>query len=188
MLLKTTVVVLTYLQWKLELEGIAVGWVLWCFKSLGLKNCTINTIIKQINKCSMECSFCIWLARNNNAWSTKEIDLSLKAPVDPLVYQNPPSTPSKAYSLKFNSPLSVGFINKENTCYANAILQTLSVLPSLWNRAPSGSSSLSPLLKLITLNMKINSRSSKLVDPSNVLWNVTRKIAESHHTPLNLNS
>ena len=79
----------------------------------------------------MECDFCIWLARINKAWSTKEMDLSLKTPEDPLVYQNPTSTPSKANSLKINSPLPVGFINKGNTCYANAILQTLIVLPGM---------------------------------------------------------
>ena len=94
----------------------------------------------------MECSFCIWLARNNKAWSTKEIDLSLKTPEDPLVHQNSPSTPSKASSLKINSPLPVGIINKGNTCYINAIPQTLSALPWLWNRVPSESPSLSPLL------------------------------------------
>ena len=98
--------------------------VLCCFKSLGLKNCTINTTIKQISKCSIECSFWIWLARNNRAWSTKKIDLSLKTPEDPLVYQNPLSTPSKANSLKINSPLPVCFINKEHTCYKNDILTT----------------------------------------------------------------
>ena len=136
----------------------------------------------------MECSFCIWLARNNKAWSTKEIDLSLKTPEDPLVYQNLSSTPSKASSLKINSPLPVGFINKGNTCYANAILQTLSVFPSLWNRVPSESPSLSPLLKSITLNMKIKSRSNKPVDPSNFLWALTRKISESRHAPFNFNS
>ena len=162
--------------------------VLCCFKSLGLRNRTINTTIKQISKCSMECSFCIWLARNNKAWSTKEIDLSLKTPEDPLVYQNLSSTPSKASSLKINSPLPVGFINKGNTCYANAILQTLSVFPSLWNRVPSESPSLSPLLKSITLNMKIKSRSNKPVDPSNFLWALTRKISESRHAPFNFNS
>ena len=106
----------------------------------------------------------IWLAANNKAWSTKETDLSLKTPEDPLVYQNPTSTPPKANSLKINSPLPVGFINKGNTCYANAILLTLTVLPLLWNRVQSESSSLSPLLKSITLNMKIKSRSNKPVD------------------------
>ena len=113
--------------------------VLYCFKSIGLKNRTIDTTIKQISKCLMKCFFCIWLARNNKACSTKEIDLSWKTPEDPLVYQNPSSTPSKASSLKINSPLPVGFINKGNTCYTNAILLTLSILPSLWTRVPSES-------------------------------------------------
>ena len=118
--------------------------VLCCLKSLGLKNRTINITRKQISTCSMECSFCIWLAINNKAWSTEKIDIS-------LTYRQPPA---KASSLKINSPLPVGFINKGNTCYVNAILQTLSVLPSLWNRLPSESPSLSPLLKSITLTWK----------------------------------
>ena len=160
-------------NWSVDLFAVEVGArgycsrsAICCFKSLGLKNRTINTTIKSLSKCSVECSFCIWLARNK-AWSTKEIDLSLKTPEDPLVYQNLLSTPSKARSLKMNSPLPADFINKGKTCYANAILQTLSVLPSPWNRVPSESPSLSPLLKSITLNMKIKSSSNKPVDSSN---------------------
>ena len=110
-------------SWSVDLFAVEVGAkrycsrsVLCCSKSLGWKNCIMNTTIKQISKCSMECFFCIWLARSNKAWSTKEIDLSLKTPQDPLVYQNPLSTPSKASLLKINSPLPVGFINKGNTC------------------------------------------------------------------------
>ena len=134
----------------------------------------------------MECSFCIWLARNNKAWSYKEIDLSLKTPEDPLVHQNPLSTTSKTNPLKTNSPLPVGFINKRKTCYANAILQVLSVLPSLWIRVPSASSSLFRLLKSIILDMKIKSRSNKPVDPSNFLWALSCKISGSRHAPFNL--
>ena len=133
--------------------------------------------------------FLLYLAgQTQNAWSTKEINLSLNTPEDPLLYQNPPSTPSKASSLKINSPLPVGFINKGNTCYTNTILQILNVLPSLWNRVLSESPSLSPLLKSITLNMKIKSRSNKPVDPSNFLWALTHKMLESRHTPFNFNS
>ena len=76
----------------------------------------------QLSKCSMECSFCIWLARNNKAWCSKELDFSFKTSEDSLVHQNPPSTTSKINSLETNSPFPVGFINKENTYYANAIL------------------------------------------------------------------
>ena len=175
--------------WSVDLfavEVIARGYcsrsVLCCFKSLGLGNRTINTTMKQISKCSMECSFCIWLARNNKAWSIKEIDLSLKTSQDPLVYRNLLSTPSKASSLKINLSLSIGFINTGNTCYANVILQTLSVFLSLWNRVPSESPSWLPLLKSITLNIKIKSRSNKPVDRSNFLWALTRNISESSCT------
>ena len=34
---------------------------------------------------------------------------------------------------KGNSICPIGFIKKGNTCYANSILQVLSVLPMLWN-------------------------------------------------------
>ena len=52
--------------WNVDLFAVEVGAggyrtrsVLCCFKSLGLRNRTINTTIKQLNKCSMECSFCV---------------------------------------------------------------------------------------------------------------------------------
>ena len=149
MSLKTTVGMLTYYLFAVEVGagGYCFKSVLCCFKSLRLRNHTINTTMKQLSKWLMECSFCIWLARNNKAWSFKEIDLFLKTPEDPLVHQNPPSTTSKTKSLKINPPLPVSFINKGNTCYLNAIQQALSVLPSLWSRVPSESSSMSPLLK-----------------------------------------
>ena len=58
----------------------------------------------------------------------------------------------------------VGFINKGNTCYANSVLQILSVIPTLWNRVPSA-----PMLRAIGLNMTIKKNSSKGVVPSNFL-------------------
>ena len=79
-------------------------------------------------------------------------------------------------------------MNKGNTSYANAILQTLSVFPLLWNRVPSESPSLSALLKSSTLNMKIKSRSNEPIDASNFLWVLIRKISESRHAPFNFNS
>ena len=61
----------------------------------------------------------------------------------------------------------VGFINKGNTCYANSILQVLIVVPNLWNRVPSESNTLSPMLRAISLNMAVKKNSTKPVDPSN---------------------
>ena len=129
--------------WKVDLFAVEVGAkgyssrsVLCCFKRLGHRNHTVDNTTKQLNKCSMECSFCIWPARNNKAWPSKEIDLALKTPEDPLVHLNSPSTTSETNPMRTNSPLPVGFVNKGNICYTNAILQAMNVLPSLWNRVP----------------------------------------------------
>ena len=62
--------------WCLELFAVEVGargyWsrsVLCCFKKLGFNNELIRNTIKKGSKSSMECSFCIWLARNNKEWT-----------------------------------------------------------------------------------------------------------------------
>ena len=46
----------------------------------------------------------------------------------------------------------------------------LSVVPNLWNRVPSESNTLSPMLRAISLNMAVKKDSTKPVDPSNYLW------------------
>ena len=56
----------------------------------------------------MECSFCILQAKSNKAWSSEEIDISLKTPEDPLLRQNLHSIVFKTNSLKINSSLPVG--------------------------------------------------------------------------------
>ena len=132
----------------------------------------------------MECSICIRLARNNKAGSFKEIDLSRRSTCSPKSTVN--HLQNKFFET--NPPLPVSFVNKGNTCYANTILQALSVLQSLWIRVTSESSSLSPLPKSITQNMKIKSRSNKPVDPPNVFWALSHKISESCHAPFNFNS
>ena len=62
--------------WCVELFAVEVGArgycsrsVLCCFKKLGFNNKLIKNTIKKLSKSSMECSFCIWLARNNKEWT-----------------------------------------------------------------------------------------------------------------------
>ena len=82
----------------------------------------------------------------------------------------------------------VGFINKGNTCYANSILQILSVIPTLWNRVPSKSNTLSPMLRAISRNMAIKKNSNKPVDPSNFLWALKHKLSNLRGVPLDFNT
>ena len=62
--------------WCVELFPVEVGArgycsksVLCCFKKLGFNNTRIRNTVKKLSKSSMECSFCIWLARNNKHWN-----------------------------------------------------------------------------------------------------------------------
>ena len=82
----------------------------------------------------------------------------------------------------------VGFINKGNTCYANSILQILSVVPNLWSRVPSESNTLSPMLQAISLNMAVKKNSTKPVDPSNFLWAFKRKLSIIRGVPFDFNT
>ena len=163
--------------WCVELYAVEFGArgycsksVLCCFKKLGFSNTPLRKTIKKLSKSSMECSFCIWLARNNKDWTPSPTSYHLNDPSKETC-----NSPSSLSSLKQTiKPVSnakstrpVGFINKGNTCYANSILQVLSVVPNLWNRFPSESNTLSSMLWAISLNMAIKKNSTKPVDPSN---------------------
>ena len=184
--------------WCVELFAVEVGArgycsksVLCCFKKLGFSNTLIRNTIKKLSKSSMECLFCIWLARNNKDWTPSTANCHLNDPSKETC-----NSPSSLSSLKQTiKPVSnakstrpVGFINKGNTCYANSILQVLSVVPNLWNRVPSESNTLSPMLRAISLNMAVKKNSTKPVDPSNFLWALKRKLSIIRGVPFNFNT
>ena len=126
----------------------------------------------------MECSFCIWIARNSKTWDTNQETnrpLVQMGPVLSKAKQNvtPPKKELKQQKALV-SPTATktpkGFINKDNTCYANSILQALSVLPLIWCKVPSETSCIPPLLKSISLNMTMKEHSKRsAIDPSNFL-------------------
>ena len=138
----------------------------------------------------MECSFCIWLARNNKEWtpaancklnnSSKETDNSQFSMSS---FKQTTKPESNAKSLR-----PVGFISKGNTCYANSILQILSVILTLWSRVPSESNTLFPMLRVISLNMAIKKNSNKPVDPSNFLWALKRQLSNIKEVPFDFNT
>ena len=196
--------------WYCDLFTIEVGargycsrYVTTCLKRLGFCNNLAFASAKKLGEISMRASFCIWVARNSKVWSP-DIDLiqtkhppvkkekstpdSLKKSTPPL--SEPPKSPARTEPPKSNeaSTYHAGFINKGNTCYANSILQVLSVIPALWSQLPSESSHLSPLVKSISLNMSLIKRSSSPIDPSNFLRALERNITLSRGTAFNFNS
>ena len=175
--------------WCVKLFAVEVGaraycskYVLCCFKKLGFSNPLIRNTTKKISKSSMECSFCIWLARNNCNLN----DPSKETCNSPFSLSSLKQTIKPVSNTKSTHP--VGFINKGNTCYANSILQVLSVVPNLWNRVPSESNTLSPMLRAISLNMAVKKNSTKPVDPSNFLWALKRKLSIIRGVPFDFNT
>ena len=184
--------------WCVELFAVEVGArgycsksVLCCFEKLGFSNTLIRNTIKKLRKSSLECSFCIWLARNNKDWTPSTANCHLNDPSKETC-----NSPSSLSSLKQTiKPVSnaksthpVGFINKGNACYANSILQVLSVVPNLWNRVPSESNTILPMLLAISFNMTAKKNSTKPVDPSNFLWALKRKLSIIRGVSLNFNT
>ena len=88
--------------WCVELFVVEVGSrgycsisVLCCFKKLGFSNTLTRNTIKKLSKSSMECSFCIWLARNNKDWTPSTANCHLNDPSKETC-----NSPSSVSSLK----------------------------------------------------------------------------------------
>ena len=148
-----------------------------CLRNLGFGNKNSLSLAKVLSRTSMEASFCIWLARDNHNWAETNVCLKQslsKHQKDPTLpklssHKTPAPVNSQVSSQPKGKQLSAlhqGFVNKGNTCYANAILQTISVLETFWRQRVSENMLFSPLVKALILNMNILSRSSKSIDPS----------------------
>ena len=175
---------------KVGARGYCAKSVLCYFKKLGFNNTCIRNTKKKLSKYSMECSFCIWLARNNKHWNLaancKPNDPSKETCNSPTYLSSPKQTNKSVSNIKSVRP--VGFINKGNTYYANSILQILSVVRNLWGRVPSESNTLLPMLQAISLNMAVKKNSTKPVDPSNFLWALKCKLSIIRGVPFDFNT
>ena len=157
--------------------------VLCCFKKLSFNNTLIRNTIK---KSFMECSFCIWLARNKN-WTPSAATCKLNDTSEETSSLSSLKQTTKPVS-NARSIYPVRFINNGNTCYANSFLQILSDVPNLWNRVASESNTLSPMLRAISLNIALKKNSTKPVYPSNVLWALKRKLSIIRGVPFDFNA
>ena len=82
----------------------------------------------------------------------------------------------------------VGLVNKGNTCYANSILQALSVIRSLRSQLASESPDLSPVVRSLVGTLSKLTTSTSAVDPSSFLRALQHKISVIKNAPFNINS
>ena len=61
-------------------------------------------------------------------------------------------------------------------------------MPLLWNRVPSESNDLSPMLQAIMLNMAVKNNYNKPIDPSNFLWALKRNLSTVRVAPFDFKS
>ena len=120
-------------KWRLLLGDTALS----LFYSI-LKNWSI---IGNLSKSSMECSFCIWLVRNNKDWTPFACSCKLDDPSKETC-----NSPSFMSSLKQTT---------KEVPNAKSHLSCQFHLPELKCYLPSKSNALSPMLRVISLNMAV---------------------------------
>ena len=91
--------------------------------------------------------------------------------IHPTLLSHRPSPNPKTRAIR------TGFVNKGNTCYANSILQILSVLPSVWSKWAS-ESQVCPLIACISRNVSALSSSKTAIDPSDFLRALQKSMRE----------
>ena len=191
-------------EWYVDLFAIEVGargypstTLSSCLKKLGFSGYLLKDTINTLGRISMECSFFIWLCRNSKEWSTPVLNIktSENTSVSPkpkaknfsgekdLNTKETKKTPNKTVQLKH-----AGFINKGNTCYANAILQAMSTFPSFWSRQLAESGTISPLARALSLNLSLLGKRSSPIDPSNFLRALQNLISKKRSIRFNINT
>ena len=167
--------------WRHHLFAIEVGArgycaynVRSCFRRLGLNTKETKVVLSEITSTAIQCSFVIWLNRDNKIWNeqaTSTFDITRKAPRKHTTFKfkNKVSKHSNAkYSQTLSKFYRPGFINKGNTCYMNALLQALSVLTGFWSALPALASEeqdISPLVGAYCQIMFFLKSSKNPIDP-----------------------
>ena len=178
--------------WTVDLLVVEVGARGYPSRSLLAK--LARSTSKILGHTSMTCSLYIWLAENTRSWEVEHRTLSTKpSKTNQASCQNSQrfSGTSKNKLLKEASiglaSKHVGFFNTGNTCYANSILQALSVLPSFCSQESSEHDKVLPLSRAVNLNMSLLKHKTSPIDLFNFLWVLRNKITKDRGSPFNFN-
>ena len=170
--------------WSVDLFAIEVGVrgycsrsVPLCLKKLGFTNKEAFLVSRQLGDTSMKASFCIWLSRDSPVWNqpndhsqtsnSESGNKSPPVPTSPLLKRQSSTTVN--ITVNVTPSKHVGLVNKGNTCYANSVLQALSVIPSLRTQLASESPDLSPVVRSLVGTLSKLTKSISAVDPSSFL-------------------
>lgn len=160
--------------WQCELFAVEVGArgycsssVISCLKRLGFSGKHSSQVAKSLSSVSLQASFAIWLSRKSKAWNGQSPESKIHSCSSKSSHSSLPTSEPSNVSVTKPYPDRTGFVNKGNTCYANAILQTFSVLPFIWSQ--SDSAAVCPLVQTVFLNLNLLKRSRTATDPSNFL-------------------
>ena len=127
----------------------------------------------------MECSFCIWLARNNKDWTPSTANCHLNDPSKETC-NSPSSLSSLKQTIKLVSNTKlirpVG-INERKHMLCKFHLEGLKCCVKPLEQSPLRIKHISPMLRAISLDMTVKKNPTKHVDPSNFLWASKHKLS-----------